>query len=113
MLAIVGYLLAYTLIGLVAGLVSRRFMPGRVPATSTRFSLWGIVGALLGGLTGFAVIKYGWTKSQTEGTSGNYAALDGGTSGEPGYWLSLFAAALCALLVLAAYKLFKAKRSQL
>lgn len=112
MQAIVGYILAYTLIGLVAGLISKRYMPGQVSATSTRFSLWGIAGALFGGLAGFAVIKYGWTQSQTEGTSGNYAGLNQGT-GEPGLWVSLFAAALTALLVLAAYKLVKARDSQL
>ncbi len=112
MLAIVGYILAYALIGLVAGLISRRYMPGQVATTSTRFSVWGIAGALLGGLACFAVIKYGWTQSQVQGTSGNYARLDHGT-GEPGYWVSLFAAALSALLVLAAYKLVKAGRSEL
>lgn len=113
MLGIVGYILAYTLIGLIAGLISRRYMPGRVAATSTEFSVWGIIGGLFGGLAAFGVIKYGWAQSQTEGTGGNYARLDPGTTGEPGYWLSLIVAALSALVVLAAYKLIKAGRSQL
>jgi uncharacterized membrane protein YeaQ/YmgE (transglycosylase-associated protein family) len=112
-LATIGYLLAYALIGLVAALISRRFMPGRVPATSAELIIWGIVGAFVGGLGALALLKYGFAQSQAHGTGGDYAAVKDGSASEPGYWMSALASALGALVALAAYKLLKGKRSEL
>lgn len=103
---IIGYILAYVIIGLAAGLVSRRYMPGAEVGSSGGLMLCGTVGAVAGGLLGYGLIAAGWQRSQQWRAGSNYAYVDTSHT-VPGYWLSL-AVALCgALLVLAGYKLMR------
>lgn len=109
MVTILGYILAYAVIGLIMGAASKRLMPGLVSANSRELSLIGVISAVISGSVGLTVLSYGWSKSQTEGTSGQYATQSHGASGLPDLWLSLFAATLGALLVLAIYKIMAGK----
>jgi uncharacterized membrane protein YeaQ/YmgE (transglycosylase-associated protein family) len=109
MLSTVVYVIAYALIGLFAGLASKRLMSGRIAASSRELVLIGVISAVICGLVGLAVLSYGWTKSQSEGTGGPYVARSYGMSGSPDFWISLFAATLGALLVLAIYKIMAGK----
>ncbi len=103
---IIGYILAYVIIGLAAGLVSRRYMPGAAVGNSRGLMLFGAVGSGVGGLLGYGLIAAGWQRSQQWGTGTDYAYVDSSHM-VPVYWLSL-AVALCgALLVLAGYKLLR------
>lgn len=111
MLTIFGYVVAYALIGLMLGLAARKLMPGLVSANSRELSLIGIISAVISGLVALTVLSYGWHKSQSEGTSGQYATDNYGASGLPDFWMSLFAATLGALLVLAIYKIMAGKSS--
>jgi uncharacterized membrane protein YeaQ/YmgE (transglycosylase-associated protein family) len=110
MLSTIGYVMAYALIGILTGLASKRLIPGRVGAGPRQLVLIGIISAVVSGLAGLAVLSYGWSKSQSEGTGGEYANQSYGMSGLPDYWISLFAATLGALLVLAVYKLMAGNR---
>jgi len=111
MLTIFGYIVAYAVIGFVLGLASKRLMPGLVSASSRELSVIGVISAVISGSVGLTVLSYGWSKSQSEGTSGQYTTGSYGASGLPDLWLSLFAATLGALLVLAIYKIMGAKHS--
>lgn len=105
---IIGYILAYIIIGLAAALVSKRYMPGAEVENSRGLVLFGAVGSVVGGLLGYGLIAAGWQRSQQWGTGSNYAYVDSSHI-VPGYWLSL-AVALCgALLVLAGYKLMRGR----
>jgi uncharacterized membrane protein YeaQ/YmgE (transglycosylase-associated protein family) len=110
MVSTIGYVMAYALIGLLAGLASQRLMPGSVGATPRELVLIGVISAVVSGLAGLAVLSYGWNKSQSEGTGGAYVNQSYGASGLPDLWISLFAATLGALLVLAAYKVMAGNR---
>lgn len=110
MLSTIGYVIAYALIGLLAGWASKRLMSGRVSASSRELALIGVLSSVICGLVGLAVLSYGWNKSQREGTGGEYATQSYGMSGLPDFWISLFAATLGALLVLAIYKIMAAER---
>lgn len=111
MLTILGYIVAYALIGLMLGLASKKLMPGLVSPGSRELTLIGVISAVIRCLVGLAVLSYGWNKSQSEGTGGQYTTGSYGASGLPDLWLSLFAATLGSLLVLAIYKIMGAKRS--
>ena len=110
MLSTIGYVLAYALIGLLAGLASKRLIPGRVSASPRELALIGVISAVVSGLAGLIVLSYGWNKSQSEGTGGEYVNQSYGMSGAPDFWISLFAATLVALLALAVYKIMAGER---
>jgi uncharacterized membrane protein YeaQ/YmgE (transglycosylase-associated protein family) len=110
MLSTIGYVMAYALIGLLAGLASKKLIPGRVGASPRELVLIGVISAVISGLAGLAVLSYGWNKSQSEGTGGGYVNQSYGMSGLQDLWISLFAATLGALLVLVVYKIMAGNR---
>ena len=103
------YLLAYVLIGAVAGLAATKFLPS-VPARPTPLILLGIGGALIGGLAGVAVVTYGRGYDYLYGYT--HVANDGRSGATvPAYWMSLISAIFGAVTVLAVYKFIKFKRT--
>jgi len=105
------YTLAFLAIGLFAGHVSKDDLPGGALVGARAGYALGVAGALAGGLSWLALRGYGWGGIQGGTQAGQgpearaYAHLAGDTT-QPGYWIGLFMAAVGALLVLAAYRLF-------
>ncbi len=106
MLAVLGY----ALIGFVTGLISKKYMPGKVVDGSISLSLLGIFGAVTGGLLCLALFSYGRAYDYLYGYTHVYSSDNGATL--PAYWMSFLTAMIGAILVLAVYKLVKGKWTQ-
>ena len=81
--------IAYIIIGLVAGLLAKAIMPGRDPGGAIITILLGIVGSIIGGFIGSALLGYGRA----------------GDVNRPGFFMSLVLATVGAVIVLAVYRL--------
>jgi uncharacterized membrane protein YeaQ/YmgE (transglycosylase-associated protein family) len=92
MLAILGWII----FGLIAGIIAKAIMPGKDPGGAIITILLGIVGAVIGGFIGRALLGYG-------------GASDGGDISEPGFLMSLVLAVVGAIIVLAGYRLIKGR----
>lgn len=83
--------LALIFLGLVAGLIAKAIMPGRDPGGAIVTTLLGIVGSIIGGFLGSALLGYG--------------ADAAGNVNHPGFFMSLVLAVAGSVVVLAAYRL--------
>jgi len=84
--------IGWIILGLVAGVIAKAIMPGRDPGGLIVTILLGIVGAVLGGYIGRALLGY---------------SADG--VGEPGFIMSLVLAVVGALVLLAGYRLIRGR----
>ena len=88
-LAIIGWIV----FGLIVGLIAKALMPGKDPGGFIVTTLLGIVGAVIGGWVGSALLGYG-------------KATESGNVTEPGFIISLVLSVVGAIVVLAVYRLF-------
>lgn len=89
-------LIAYIILGLLAGLIAKALMPGRDPGGAIITILLGIVGSFIGGLLGGMLLGYGGVD-------------EAGDVSRPGFFMRLVLAVVGALIVLAVYRLIKGK----
>ena len=89
-------LIAYIILGLLAGLIAKAIMPGRDPGGAIITILLGIVGSFIGGLVGGMLLGYGGVD-------------EAGDVSRPGFFMRLVLAVVGALVVLAVYRLIKGK----
>lgn len=87
-LAIIGWIV----FGLIAGLIAKAIMPGRDPGGFIITTLLGIVGAVIGGWIGSALLGYG-------------DATASGDVTRPGFIMSMVLSVVGAIIVLAVYRL--------
>ena len=90
-------ILAWIVLGLIAGLIAKAIMPGKDPGGAIITTLLGIVGAVIGGYVGRALLGYG------------RATDTAGSLSEPGFLMSLVLAVVGAIIVLAVYRLIKGR----
>ena len=90
-------ILAWVFFGLLAGVIAKAILPGRDPGGVIVTILIGIVGSLIGGFIGRAVMGYGRID-------------DTGDLSRPGFLMSLALAVLGSLVLLAGYRLVKGRR---
>jgi uncharacterized membrane protein YeaQ/YmgE (transglycosylase-associated protein family) len=99
------YTLLFALIGLFTGLVSKSEMPNGEETSYVANCILGIIGAVIGGLLWLTNRWTSWNATRVpEGSVYTYADS---RYLLPGYLLSLIAASMMALLVLAAYRLIR------
>ena len=89
-------LIAYIILGLLAGVIAKAIMPGRDPGGAIITILLGIVGSIIGGLLGGMLLGYG-------------GVSEAGDVSRPGFFMRLILAVVGALVVLAVYRLIKGK----
>lgn len=87
-LAIIGWIV----FGLIVGLIAKAIMPGRDPGGFIVTTVLGIIGAVIGGWIGSALLGYG------HGTAS-------GDVTHPGFIMSLILSVVGAIVVLAVYRL--------
>lgn len=87
-LAIIGWIV----FGLIVGLIAKAIMPGRDPGGFIVTTVLGIIGAVIGGWIGSALLGYGHTNSSGDVT-------------QPGFIMSLVLSIVGAIIVLAIYRL--------
>jgi uncharacterized membrane protein YeaQ/YmgE (transglycosylase-associated protein family) len=86
--------LGWIVVGLLAGAIGKAVMPGKDPGGVLVTMLIGIVGAIIGGFIGRALLGYG--------------RIDGaGDVAEPGFLMSLVLAVVGSVVVLFVYRLIK------
>ena len=90
-------ILAWIVLGLIAGLIAKAIMPGKDPGGAIITTLLGIVGAVIGGYVGRGLLGYGRAADTT------------GSLSEPGFLMSLVLAVVGAIIVLAIYRLIKGR----
>lgn len=88
--------IAYIILGLIAGLIAKAIMPGKDPGGLIITTLLGIVGSIIGGFLGSALLGYGRADSAGDLT-------------RPGFLMSLVLAVVGAIIVLAVYRLIKGR----
>ena len=88
MFAIIGWIV----FGLIAGLIAKAIMPGKDPGGFIITTLLGIVGAVIGGWLGSALLGYGNVTSS-------------GDVSHPGFIMSMVLSIVGAIVVLAVYRL--------
>ncbi len=93
-------ILAWIVMGLIAGLIAKAIMPGKDPGGALITTLLGIVGAVIGGFIGKGLLGYGRTVDSA------------GQLSEPGFLMSLVLAIIGAIIILAVYRLIKGKSLQ-
>jgi uncharacterized membrane protein YeaQ/YmgE (transglycosylase-associated protein family) len=99
------YILLIALIGLFTGLVSKRYMPNGEETSYVANCILGIIGSLIGGVPWLILRWISWNVTKIpEGSVYTYADA---RHLLPGYLLSLLAAPMTALLVLAGYRLIR------
>lgn len=89
-------LIAYIILGLLAGVIAKAIMPGRDPGGMIITILLGIVGSVIGGFLGRSLLGYGGANST-------------GDVSEPGFLMSLVLAVVGALILLGAYRLIRGR----
>jgi uncharacterized membrane protein YeaQ/YmgE (transglycosylase-associated protein family) len=87
-LAIIGWIV----FGLIAGLIAKAIMPGKDPGGFIVTTLLGIIGAVIGGWLGSALLGYG-------------DATASGDVTRPGFIVSMILSIVGAIIVLAVYRL--------
>lgn len=101
------YTLLFALIGLFTGLVSKRYMPNGEDTSYVANIALGIIGSVIGGLSWLAFRWISWNLTRIpEGSVYTYADSHHLL---PGYLISLLAAPMTALLVLAGYRLIRCR----
>jgi uncharacterized membrane protein YeaQ/YmgE (transglycosylase-associated protein family) len=101
------YTLLFALIGLFTGLVSKGNMPNSEETSYVANCILGIIGSLVGGLSWLAHRWMSWNVTRIpEGSV--YTRVDSSNL-IPGYLLSLLAAPMTALIVLAVYRMIRSK----
>lgn len=90
-------ILAWIVMGLIAGLIAKAIMPGKDPGGALVTTFLGIVGAIIGGFIGRALMGYGRTVDSA------------GQLSEPGFLMSLVLAVIGAIILLAVYRLIKGR----
>jgi uncharacterized membrane protein YeaQ/YmgE (transglycosylase-associated protein family) len=86
--------LGWIIVGLLAGAIGKAVMPGKDPGGVLVTMLIGIVGAIIGGFVGRALLGYGRIDSA-------------GDVSEPGFLMSLVLAVVGSVIVLFVYRLIK------
>jgi uncharacterized membrane protein YeaQ/YmgE (transglycosylase-associated protein family) len=102
------YLLAYIIIGIIAGLISKRYMIESEKLSRGRLVIVGVIAALAFGVGSSILLQfgrvyethYGW---RYKGSDANIVLADL----RPDLWLTLIGAAIGALVAIAAYKLLR------
>lgn len=89
-------IIAYIILGLIAGLIAKAIMPGRDPGGLIITTLLGIVGSIIGGFIGNMLLGYGRVDSM-------------GDVSQPGFFMSLILAVLGSVIVLALYRLIRGR----
>ena len=95
MFAVIGWII----FGLIAGLIAKAIMPGKDPGGALITIIIGIVGSIIGGFVGQAVFGYGRNVN------------DSGDISQPGFLMSLLLAVICAIVLLAGYRLIANRRT--
>lgn len=99
------YTLLFALIGLFAGLVSKRYMPNGEETSYAANCILGIIGSVMGGLFWLTNRWISWNLTRVpEGSV--YTDVESYNL-VPAYLLSLLTAPMTALLVLAGYRLIR------
>ena len=88
--------IAWIIFGLIAGAIAKAILPGHDPGGTIVTILIGIVGSLLGGFIGRALLGYGRINEA------------GGVS-RPGFFTNLILAVLGSIILLACYRLIKGR----
>ena len=96
MFAIIGWIV----FGAIAGLIAKALMPGKDPGGCIITILLGIVGSVIGGYIGRALLGYGAT------SQGDARDLT-----QPGFLMSLVLAVIGAVILLAIYRLIKGRQA--
>jgi uncharacterized membrane protein YeaQ/YmgE (transglycosylase-associated protein family) len=99
------YTLLFALIGLFTGLVSKRYMPNGEETSYLENCILGIIGSVMGGL--FWLTNRWITWNVTRIPEGSVYAHVESYNLVPAYILSLVAAPMTALLVIAGYRLIR------
>ena len=104
------FFIGFALIGLAAGYIAEKYISDkRVPHNPMTLVGLGVVGALIGGSIALALFRYG--RAHVERSGFDYAGTrDIGQASVPADWLSLLAAIIVAVLVIACYRLIKPVR---
>jgi len=89
-------IIAYIILGLIAGLIAKAIMPGKDPGGLIITTLLGIVGSIIGGFIGSTLLGYGRVDSI-------------GDVSRPGFLMSLVLAVVGAIIVLAVYRLIRGR----
>ena len=90
-------ILGWIIFGLIAGVIAKAIMPGRDPGGVIVTMLIGIVGAIIGGFIGRALLGYG------------KVADSAGDISKPGFLMSLVLSVIGAIILLAIYRLIKGR----
>jgi uncharacterized membrane protein YeaQ/YmgE (transglycosylase-associated protein family) len=89
-------IIAYIILGLIAGLIAKAVMPGKDPGGAIITILLGIAGSIVGGFLGSMLLGYGQPNSV-------------GDISRPGFLMSLILAVIGAVILLAVYRLIKGR----
>ena len=103
------YLVCYLVIGVAAGILAKRLMPGKVSDSHTALAALGAAGALLFGVASLLLLGYGRSVAR-EYYWIDLGGWEPGGTGLPAYWLTFLASAAGALVVLACRKLVGMKK---
>lgn len=108
MLIPIKYLVAYVIIGIVAGLVSKRFMIESEKLSRGALAALGAIAALATGAGAFMLLQLGRIHEQRYGWRYEDEAIGMAIPDlSPDVWLSLMGAAVGALIAISAYKLLR------
>lgn len=86
-------ILGWIILGLIAGFIAKAIMPGRDPGGTFMTIIIGVVGSLIGGFIGRAVLGYGRADDINQ----------------PGFLMSLVLAIVGSIVLLAIYRLIKGR----
>jgi uncharacterized membrane protein YeaQ/YmgE (transglycosylase-associated protein family) len=100
------YILLFTLIGLFTGLVSKRYLPNGEDTSYVANCILGIIGSFMGGAPWLIIRWISW--NVTNIPEGSLYTFADNRHLLPGYLISLVAASITALFVIAVYRLIRA-----
>lgn len=104
------FFIGFALIGLAAGFIAENYVSDKEVPHNRLTLIWlGAVGALIGGSLALALFRYGRAHVSQSGFE-HAGTREIGTATVPADWISLFAAIMVAVLVIACYKLVKPRR---
>lgn len=89
-------ILGWVLFGLIAGAIAKMVMPGRDPGGVIVTMVLGIIGSLVGGFIGRALLGYGTIN-------------DAGDLSRPGFLMSLVLAVAGSVILLGIYRLIRGR----